>query len=220
MSTLQQLQSFFLLGLRETTADSHFTDSQQAGLLNQGMNFLAALSNTTTDLVEITTESNIGAYTIPSDNLLFQEAYYGVPSSTGKMYPLKIVTRKFLREIAPGWLDETSANGGQPRYLVKLDPQTLYIHPRPIGEWVGQKVLLYYGFLPAPMVAAGDTPGIPAIYHPLITLYALYLAYDSLGNPEMASKKFNDFRGQYNMLKDVVDREADDTFSWKWGVSE
>ena len=220
MSTKQQLDADFLLSLRETSDDTHFTSSQRTGFLNQALNFIAALSNSTSDLVKITTENNVGAYTVPSDNLLFQEAYFGDETAVENVYPLEIITRKFLKEIDPGWLDETSGKSGKPRYLVKLDRQTLYIHPRPDTEWAGKKVLLYYGYLPAALSADGDTPDLPTIYHPLITLYALYLAYDSLTNPEMSAKKFNDFKGQYNMLKDVVDREADETFNWKWMALE
>ena len=220
MSTLQQLKADFLLSLRETASDTHFTDSQQTGFLNMGMRFVAVLSNSNTDMINMVSEENVGAYNYPKDGLLIADAYFGNELVAGDTYPLQVMTKKFMKETIPGWLDETSGAAGKPKYLIKIDRNTVYIHPRPDSSNAGKKIFLDYGYVPSPMIADGDEPDLPLVFHDIIVLYALSRAYDSLSNVEMAAKKFNDFKSQYVLLKDVVDREAEDTFRWKWMVPE
>jgi hypothetical protein len=218
MANLQSLKTDFLISLNEPADTTRFTPSQQTGFLNQGMRFIATLSNANTDLVKVTTTENIGAYTFPADGLLINEAYYGNELVASDTYPLEIITKKYLKEIAPEWLDETSGASGKPRYLLKIDRQTVYIHPRPDAASAGKKIFLDYGYMPVAMSQDSDEPDLPLVFHDIIVLYALSRAYDSLSKPEMAAKKFNDFKSQYNLLKDIADREAEDTFRWKWLV--
>jgi len=218
MSTLQQLRANFYDLIREAEND-HFTAAQANGLLNQGKDFLAVLSNSSTDRIDVTTEQSKGAYTLPSDTLLINNAYFGDVTVSGDIGPLKIITEKVLTNLFPSWQDETTDADGEPSYLLKLDRQTIYVHPRPDADNAGKKIILNYGYLPANMSSDSDSPDIPPVFHNLIPFYAAYLAYLSLSNTEVARQMYRDFINQYNTLKDVVDREADDIFRWKW-ISE
>lgn len=220
MSTLQTLKAAFLLEIGETSDNTRFSEDQQKGFLNGGLTFLAVLSGSASDLVQVTTQENVGAYTIPNDKLIFQEVYFGDTALANDTYKLDIITRKFLGQIDQNWLDETSSAAGKPRYLIQLDPRTFYIHPRPNATYAGKKVMFYYGYAPALMANDSDTPDLPYVFHDLLPIYAAHLAHSSVLNPGRSKLKFDEFIKKYTLLKDVVDRESEDTFRWKFMASE
>lgn len=215
MPTVQQIDAGFLLLLRETSDDTRFTPEQRYGFLNEAKNYIAALSNQTTDLVTVVTTQNVGAYTLPSDTLLINNAYFGTELTANGVWPLKVVTRKVLKELFPNWLDETAGAAGTPIYLVKFDQNTIYVHPRPDASQAGKKIFMDYGYVPADISASTDTPDIPVIYHSIMKFYAAYLAYLPT-NQELATKLYDGFLKHYNVLKENVDREAEDLLRWKW----
>lgn len=218
--TLQQIREAFLLLIRESTDDaqaSHFTTTEIRGFANEAKDFLAALSASTKDDVSVAVETNVGAYTLPSDTILIKHAYYGNVSKVGGVKPLKVLSEKILTDLHPGWREETTQSTGEPVYLIRLDRQTIFVFPRPNSDQSGKRIFISYAYKPAALANDSDEPDIPLVFHPILKLYMGYLAYLNLTNPDMATKMWGDFITQYNLLKDTADREAEDIYRWKWG---
>lgn len=220
MATLQQLKDRTLVLLRETASDTHFTPEQITGYLNQGQDYLAAISAPPEDLLTVPVEQGVGAYTLPSDNLVFTSAYFGSPTEANDVRPLTILNKTIAKHMFPNWLDETAATEGEPSHLWKLDDSTVFIYPRPNAASAGKTILLYYGYTPSIMVNDSDTPDIKPNYHFLLPLYACRMAYYALTNPVMAKEMFGAFMADFNAVKGTVDKEAEETFAFKWGIKE
>lgn len=220
MATLQQLQNRTYDLLRETSSDGHFTPAQITGHLNHAQEFLAALSSPPNDLVSIATTENVGQYTLPSDQLIIQQAFFGNKDATNDVWPLTVINRTIAKEMFPTWLDTTSDNAGKPTHLWRYDKTSIYIHKRPNSDNAGKRIYLFYGFNPTGMVDSGDTPQIHPQYHNIMPFFACRLAYLALSNPEMATTMYNNFLKDYNLIKDNVDKEAQETFAFSWGMLE
>lgn len=220
MATLQQLQSRTYDLLRETSSDGHFTSDQITGHLNHAQEFLAALSSPPEDLVSVATQENVGQYTLPSDQLIIKQAFFGDKDTSGQISPLTILNKAIAKEMFPRWLDATSANAGFPTHLWRYDKTTIYIHRRPNADHAGKRIYLFYGFNPTALVNASDEPQIHPQYHNIMPFFACRLAYLALSNGKMATTMYNNFLQDYNLISDNVDKEAEEIFAFKWGISE
>ena len=218
--TLQQLRTLTLDRLRETESDSHFTTDQLNGYLNNGQEYIAAISAPPEDFVGVAIEANIGSYPLPSDNLSISSAYYGTTSTHNDVSPLTIITKTQAKHMFPGWLDAHVDAAGEPKYLILFDQSTVHVYPRPKADQAGKRILMFYGFVPSPMSADGDTPGIRSSYHSILPFFACRLAYYALSDPKMAAAMMTAFLQDYNAIKDNVDKEAEETFAFKWQVTE
>jgi len=218
--TLQQLRTLTLDHLRETASDSHFTTDQLNGYINQAQEYIAAISSPPEDLVSVATEANKGAYLLPSDNILITSAYFGDTGTFNDVRPLKIISKTNAKYIFPSWLDETNQSSGEPTHLWYLDNSTVFIYPKPNTANASKRLYLYYGFSPTSMTNDGDVPDIKNNYHVLIPILASAYAYYALPNVEVAKELLLLFKSQYSDIKDTIEKESEESLSFKWSVPE
>lgn len=224
MATLVTLRTRVLDRLRETTADSHFTDSQITSFLNEAQEFVAALGsapdkNNISSPIAVTV-AGTSDYTNPSDDLFIQTAYFGTRATANDIEKLIIVTKRTIADLVPNWLDSTSGNYGQPKYIFRKDKSTLTLVPAPSSTYVGKNIYLFYGNIPTAMVSDSDSPDIAIPYHNVLVPFACRLAYYSLTNPEMAREMMSAFENDYKAIQMVVDKEAEELLAFKWGIVE
>ena len=218
---LSQLRTRLQNLLRESSDNSHFTDSQLNGYLNESMEFMAVFIEYPRDLVSVTVEQNVGSYTNPSDNLLLRTVYFGNPAISGDVKPVKFVTEETLREIYPSWLDNTViSTADRPEYVIQIDRKTLTVYPRPNSVGAGKQLWLNYNYVPATMSADGDIPDLPLPYQSLIPFYALHLCYIALQNIPIAESMYKDFMEKVTKLKSAVTKESKENLGFSWGVSD
>lgn len=222
MATLQQLQSRTYDLLRETSSDGHFTSDQITGFLNHAQEFMAALSSPPEDLVSVATTENVGKYTLPSDQLVIKTAFFGNRDDTTKadIWRLTVLDKTAAADLFPDWLSLSTTNQGDPKYLWRYDKTSIYIHPRPNAANAGKRVYFFYGFNPTALSSSSDEPQIHPQYHNIMPFFACRLAYLALSNPDMAKEMYNQFLNDYNLIKDNVDKESEETYRFKWGIVE
>ena len=222
MATLQQLQSRTYDLLRETANDGHFTEDQITGHLNHSQEFLSALSSPPEDLVSVASTEDVGKYTLPSDQLVIKTVFFGNRDDTTKldMKRLTVIDKTTAADLFPTWLSLGTENKGEPGYLWRYDKTSIYIHPRPNSDNAGKRIYFFYGFTPTALVNPSDEPQIHPQYHNIMPFFACRLAYLALANPEMAKTMYKNFLQDYNLIKDNVDKESEETFRFKWGITE
>ena len=223
MAALSVLRARVYDRLRESSSDSHFTDAQINSFLNEAQDYVAALGSAPEKnnvSSPITTTLNTGDYTNPSDDLVIQSAYFGTTANSNDIKRLKIVTTKIIGDLLPNWLDATVSNAGQPLYLFRKDLNTITIAPRPDSTYAGKNIYLFYGNVPLDMSADSDTPNIALSYHNILPFFACRLAYYALSNSDMALEMMAAFLKDYKSIQQNVDKESEETFVFKWGISE
>lgn len=217
--TLQQLKTRTLDILRETSSDSHFSDnnfSQLVTYLNDAQDYLALLASPPEDLISVAITPNVGRYNLASDHIVITSAYFGTTSTSDDVKPLTVVNKNLMRDLNPGWLDQTSAASGVPSRIFQYDNSTFYVDPKPNADQAGKRIYVFYGFDPTDMSADSDVPSIKSPFHFLLPRLAASMAYYALSNPVMGKEMKNLFRADFNDVKDIVDREADENFAFKW----
>src|SRR3990167_782528 len=211
MLTLQQIDARVLNFLSETSDNNNVDQPARRSFINDAVRMTAAISESTEDSIEVTPDVGIGAYTLPSDNLLITHAYFGNKYLKNDLKPLKIYTKEVIKSISPYWLDETDESRGTPARLILVDRMTVFLDPRPDSENItNKKLVLWYIFEPQGLGGDGDVPNIAPIFHPILAFYATYLCYLKLKNPEMATKFYNDFLVHYNLIKGIATRGSDE----------
>src|SRR3990167_4387800 len=99
MPTLQQIRNSTRILISQTdSSNSDFTDSELNGLINQGLIFFAVQTKWPRDLISIQAEEDKDTYTLPSDNLLIVDAYFGNTDTNSDVRPLTIISPQVLKE--------------------------------------------------------------------------------------------------------------------------
>lgn len=221
MQTLQQIDAKVLLFLSETSDNTNVSQDARRSFINDAVKMTAAVSESTEDSIEVTPELGVGAYTLPSDNLLITQAYFGDKNTKNDLIPLRIYTKEVAKTINPYWLDETNDSRGKPARLILIDRATVFLDPRPDSTSVGNnKLVLWYIFNPPNMGGEGDVPNIGVIFHPVLAFYATYLCYLKLKNPEMATKFYNEWLTHYQLIKGIATRGSDEVMRFNWTFTE
>lgn len=222
MATLQQIRAEVLLLLKETEANTHFTSSELNGFINRAQEMTAIISESANDSIEIQIEEGVGAYTLPSDNILISSAYIGDKNILNDLKPLSIYTEESLKSINPYWRNEIASSRGEPIRLLWLDRMTIFLDPRPdaASSAIGKKLVLSYIFQPASMSSDSMSPNLHLAYHPLLKFYAAYLAYISLQNKTMSDSLYKNWLSHYELIKGILSKKAEELFRFKFIYAE
>ena len=221
MSTLQQIREDCYSFLEETSDNTHITPQVMNSFINRAQEMTAVLSESVKDSVEWVVEKGVGAYTLPSDNLLISSAYFGDKDKKNDLKPIDIFTEESLKSIHPFWLDETTDSEGQPTKLLWLDRLTVFLFPRPNTEFsTNKKLVVYYIFNPASLTQDSQSPNLHLVYHQVLKFYALYLCYMKLKNEKMSTKFYQDWIKHYEIVKGILSKGAEELFRWKWNFVE
>lgn len=203
------------------TANTDFTDTELTGFANEGQRFLGALVKKPTDHVEIQVQQGYPAYTLPTDAILLNTAYFGDKSLQGDVRPLSIMTEEALKEVRPSWMDESASAQDRPTRIVLIDRMTVLLNPTPsAAESVsGKKLDIGYVFQPGNMTLDSDEPNLPLVYHDLIADYIQYMCYLSkLNKPDLAVALLGQIVEKAKKLEPLITKEAN-TFGFSWGGS-
>lgn len=220
MATLSELRTETLDLLRESATNSHFTTAQLNGFINHAQDFLAALSAPSEDLNIEAVVQDQGLYTLPTNQLVIQQAFFGTRTTANDIRPLTVIKRATARHIFPSWLDSTSDSSGNPTHLWKYDETQYYIHPRPNADNAGKSIFIFFGVNPTALSGDSDVSELHLQYHNIMPFFAARMAYLALSNPDMARTMYNNFLGDYKLIKDNVDKDAEETFRFQWGFGE
>lgn len=199
--------------------NTDFSPTELNGFANEGQRFLGALVKKPIDHVEIQVQQATPAYTLPTDAILLNTAYFGDVSSQGDVRPLSIVTEEALKEVRPSWMDESASAQDRPTRIVLIDRATVLINPTPnaLESASGKKLHIGYVYQPTNMANDSDNPDLPIVYHDLIADYIQYMAYLSkLNKPELATALFKAMSDKAKALEPLIIKEAN-TFGFSWG---
>lgn len=222
MSNLGQIRSLSRVKISQTDENNtDFSNTELNGFANEGVRFLGALVKKPIDHVEIQVQQDYPAYTLPSDAILLNTAYFGDLSIQGDVRPLTIITEEGLKEVRPSWLDDNISSQGRPAYIVLIDRVTVLINPRPnAAEGAGGKKLhIGYIYQPGILTNDSDTPDLPIVYHDLIADYIHYMCcLSKLNKPDLATQLLSQLIDKAKKLEPLIIKEST-SFGFTWGHS-
>lgn len=201
------------------SANSKLLDSELNEYIDQAVNYSAIQIEYPRDQIQVQVESNVRAYTLPSDAVLIRLAYFGDVNTKNDIVPLQIISEETLRELYPSWLDETTTNNNRPLYLIVLDRNTVAIHPKPntVHGAAGKNLILEYIYSPASLSSDSSIPDLPVPFHSLLHFYAAHLAYVRLNNSDMSIKLFQVYQAKIKELKTAVTKETTEGLFFQFG---
>ena len=222
MATLSQIRNLARIKISQTdSANSDFTDSELNGFINESQRFLGALVKKPIDHVEVQVQQGYPAYTLPSDAILLNTAYFGDTSIQNDSRALEIMTEEALKAINPSWQDESSSSQGRPSIVVLIDRRTVLLYPTPdsLESVSGKKLSLGYVYQPANMTNDSDSPDIPIVYHDLLAEYSQYMCcFSKLKTPEIGTALLNEIIAKAKKLEPLIIKESN-SFGFSWGNS-
>jgi hypothetical protein len=221
MSTLGQgralLRDFIS---QEDTGNTDFSDSELTGYLNSGTRFLGALVKHPRDMVEIQAEEGKPAYNLPSDAVIIRTAYFGDVSISGDVLPLSIGTEESLKAQVPSGLDQSTYSRGRPQRIILWDRNTVLLNPTPNASESasGKKLHLGYVYQPGLMVADGDEPDLPIVYHDFIPEYAFYLCLmGKLNMPDKGAMVLKTLVDKAKKFEHLIVKDMEGALGFSWG---
>src|SRR3990167_10366002 len=110
-------QSYTLL--RETSGDSNFTDTQINDFIDQAISLIAPIiEHPRKESSGTQVSEGNGDVTLPTDNLVILNAYFGDKAVLSDWTPIKVVTEEVLKAIAPNWGQTPTSSEGRPAYFL------------------------------------------------------------------------------------------------------
>lgn len=220
MSNLGQIISLGRVKISQTdTTNTDFSNTELTGFANEGVRFLGALVKKPIDHVEIQVQQDYAAYTLPSDAILLNTAYFGDVNVQGDVRPLSIVSEEALKEVRPNWMDQSVSSQGRPTRIVLIDRVTVLIDPRPnaLESVGGKKLHIGYVYQPGILNLDSDTPDLPIVYHDLIADYIQYMAcLSKLNKPDLATAVLGQMADKAKKLEPLILKEST-SFGFSWG---
>lgn len=212
MATLAQLRERTRKFINQPETNSDFTNDELNQLIYEGVVFLSVLIKWPRDIMSVPVSQGFDVYTLPQDNLLILDAFYGNTDKVNDVKPLKILPISTLKERVPSWLDNTADSQGEPIYLSLLDRQSVIVKPTPNADAVtnSRKLILQYIYYPATLSNDGDIPDLPLAYHDQLPYYASHLAYaGKLNNSAKSAELLNMVLGKVKALEPPITKETE-----------
>ena len=223
MSTLSAVRTQLRLILNETdNANSHFTDAQLDGFINQAQTFMATYIEYPRTIASAQVTAGTADYTLPTDWISILAVYFGDLSISNDVIVLRIINEESLKTIRPGWLETASGSRGRPQFVHIKNRTTLTLIPTPDTDnaTTGKKYHLNYIKLPTTLTVDSDIPELPLPYHDFLQFYAAHLCYLVLQVQAMADKMFSDFTAKMKAVQAEVSKESKEQMAWQWTYNE
>ena len=216
MSTLSEIRTQVYDLLSEADGDSHFTPTELNSIINQSQSLIAPLIELPRKLstgVQVT--QGMGSVTLPVDNILILDVYYGDNTKPGGMRRLFVVKEQV---IPPDWQDTSVNSQGEPNKFFQQTLTNGIIYPRAnsTSAATGKMVYFDYVYLPADLSADSDTPSFPLPYQDIMKFYVLYLCQLSLGNKESATLYKQAFFEHHKLVQSASTKETREGMTWQW----
>lgn len=223
MSNLAAIRNQVYALLKQTSGDSQFTDAQINGFINEAQRLLVPiieLPRKHGTAVQVT--AGMGDITLPTDNVLILDVYYGDPAVRGSVRKLAVITEQTLSALHPGWLETNTDSRGTPRFFVKRNETTGLLFPRADtnSSTTGKTVILNYVYTPTDLSSDSDSPSFPLPYHDVMKFYVLYLIWMALKEPVLAEQYKTDFFEHHKNIQSGSTKEARETMAWTWAEDD
>lgn len=203
--------------LHQTSSDTNFDDDKLNGWIDEAQSLVASIitwpRQYDTSKVAI---AGTATYALPTDWIQTLRVFFGTTTLAGDMKPLEIVSEDYLTSVSPGWLENTVASRGRPRYFVIKDKQNFLVHPTPDTDSVGKVFHHNYVYEPAALASDSSEPAMPLPYQNILKFYVAHLAYIALGNKDFATAMFNDFMAHHKQIQADSNKETAQTMQWAW----
>ena len=223
MATRADIRAQVYVLVNETSGNSHLTDADINSLIDQTMNLIAPIiqqPRKKSSGTQVT--AGMGDITLPTDNLLILDAYYGDISIQGDIKPLKVYTEQTLKELQPSWMDEHVDSRSTPDTFLQTTPLLGSLFPRAntAAAATGKKVYFNYVYQPAALASDSESPPFTIAYHDIMKFYVCFLAYlGRLENKEAATLMYDKFIDHHKAIQGFANKETRETLGFSWGRS-
>lgn len=205
--------------INDVNSDAYFfTDDELTVYANQAVRFIAVACGWPFDTVNFQLEEGKAVYTLVSDAMRLKNAYFGDMSTKSEGKRLDILDEETMAERFPNWLNTHADNRGEPSRIFLSDRRGIFVHPIPnaANAVTGKKIWLTYVYYPATLVASGDTPDLPQVYHDDIQIYVAHLCQmGRLKNPTLGKGLLEDLIKKIELHKPKVTEQIEQK-SFKW----
>lgn len=212
MLTLSDIRTQFYALIDQSPTNSKFTPTQANELINQAIRYIAVRTTWPRKMYSVQAVEDQENYTLPTDNMLILNAWFGNVSVRRDVRPIDLLTVETLDEINPFWMDETSDTQGRPTRVILRERTVAIIDPRPNAEEsaTGKKLHLQYIYEPATLSSDSANPDIGTAFHDHIHVYAAHLAYlGKLANPKMANDLLKLVNVKVDEIKPVTTKDVE-----------
>jgi predicted metal-dependent hydrolase len=188
--------------------NSHFTDSELYGFLNQAIRYLGTDLEWPLQTAQATAVAEQAVYELPDDFISLVDVYFDNNL-------LAVVERKDLSTLQQDWQEAAS---GQPRYCYKSDNAKMGLWPKPSSEQTSDSEVIQIQYVKVPPDLADDTtaPDLHSAFHDCLPFYAAFLCELSMGNRKAATDNLSLYESHKKRLTSKVQRFADDLLRFRW----
>lgn len=190
------------------STNSHFTDSQIYGFLNQAIRYLGVDVEWPIQAAQATAVAEQAVYTLPDDFISLLDVYYDNNL-------LAIIDRKDLSAIRQDWQNAVS---GLPLYCYKSDNAKMGLYPKPSSTYTANSEVIQIQYVKVPPDLADDVtaPDLHSAFHDCLPFYASFLCEKSMGNLKASDHDMNLYELHKKRLTSKVQRFSDDGLRFKW----
>lgn len=188
------------------SSNSHFTDSEVYGFINQAIRYLGTDIEWPLQTAQATAVANQAVYTLPEDFISLADVYFNNDN-------IAIIERADLSALQQNWQDAPS---GIPRYCYKSDNQKVGLWPKPDSTQAGNLLQIQYIKVPPDLSDDTTAPDLHSAFYDCLPFYAAFMFEHSLGNRKAAETNMNLYETHKKRLLSRVQRFSDDTFRFRW----
>lgn len=207
MTNRVTLASTVRLYIDERDADnSHFTDTEIYGFINQGIRFIGTDLEWPLQTAQATAVEDQPVYTLPEDFISLLDVYFDGDQ-------LLVIERADLAGLDTNWQDR---DAGLPCYAYKSDNRKFGVWPKPDSDHSGDLIQIQYIKVPPDLPDDTTAPDLHIALTDCLPFYAAYLCEKSLGNKVTAQQHLTDYEYHKKKLQAKVQGFSQNTLSFKW----
>jgi hypothetical protein len=207
MTNRVTLASTVRLYIDEKDADnSHFTDTEIYGFLNQAIRFIGTDLEWPLQTAEATSIEDQAVYTLPDDFVSLLDVYFDDNQ-------LLVIERADLAGLDTSWQTRDS---GSPYYAYKSDNAKFGVWPKPDADHASKTIQIQYIKVPPDLSDDTTAPDLHVALTDCLPFYAAYLCEKSMGNKVTAQQHLTDYEYHRKKLQSKVQGFSQNNMSFKW----
>lgn len=207
MSSLSTLRTRtrLIVGEEEST-NSHFTDVEIDGYLNEATLYLGTVMEWPIQISTTPSVADQALYQLPTDFISLTEVYFD-------NIKLTVIDRADLNSISAAWQDAPSS---LPTKVYKSDNATFGLWPPPDSTQADLDIQIQYVKTPATLSVDGDVPDLHEAFQLCLPYYAGWKCEGKVGNDKKAALNMTYFESHRKALMQRVQRFSDDLYRFRW----